>query len=258
MNLKNAAKSLIAPAVVAAGFVAIVPIVKEWRPLHPAEAEDWLPFVALVALAIEAALVFGWERAPRIALGVCALAVAGLGVFAFFRLLPQESRPSAAFQTLAAVSAFAFWLNAAALDSAGGSMIVRPMLGVVALGMAGSLLISGSAIQGELGLGFAVALILGLIVESFVSRTTDRPCRLILLASALLAAEALGGVTYSSLPQAVVLVLGVAAIAAWPAAIGPLARAATWKRAVLVALASGLIALAAVGLAYRLSPPLEF
>jgi hypothetical protein len=247
-----------APAVAAlfaGGYVAAHALVAPWPALAPVEALDWLPYCALAAFLI--GIIVQAFRTNVPVRNVIVLVFILVGIWFFFRLTPEETRPKAPAILVRALIGFCFWLILQVLAVRLPSRAFWPIAPICAAGVAGALLLSGSISQGQAGLAFAgVALVVALI-ELVRPNETPNFAAVVVLVFMILA-EILGGLSFSELRLAVAGLLLAAPLLAFVAAFGPMARSATLKRMVIVVLLVGIAEAAAVGLAYSLSPPIEF
>jgi hypothetical protein len=147
------------------------------------------------------------------------------------------------------------WGNLEALADRRSTSLLGPSLLVAASSAGATLLLSGSMVLGQLGLGLASAVaavwVLSLWWPLFLSRGG------IPVLVAAYGALLIEGHIYAGLPAASAYLLAAAPLAAWVGLVGPARRLAAWQAALLSAIATLVPAVVALGLAIAASPGYE-
>ncbi len=242
-------------ALMAGGYVAVHAIIAPWPCIAPVEALDWLPYCALGSLAVGLVAQALSKYAFARSLVVCVFVV--VGVWLFYRLTPEETRPKLNIILVQAAVAAAFWLGLDRVFSRLSPRVFWATAPICAAGVAAALLLSGSMSQGQAAFAFAGVTLVIAAIE--IVRPSGPPNHAAVVVFAfMLLAQILGGVVFSDLRLAVAGLLLAAPLLAAVAAFGPLARAKFWKRLLAALVLVGLAVATAVGLAIWLSPPIEF
>jgi hypothetical protein len=217
--------------------------------LPPVDVTDRVPLVALAAAALAAAEA-AWRATVtgRVLLAALVIGLV-LGPVATADGLEREAviRLAAAL----AVAAVA-WANVEDLAArTDGADLVRALV-ITSVGAGLSLLLSGSAVLGQLGLALAAAL-----AASWLAAGRP-PAGAVSTTTAILTALVLIGFVYASLPATSAVLLASAPAAVWPTRLGPFRRLNPWTTAFLNTAAVMVPVAVAVGLAVAGSPPLEY
>jgi hypothetical protein len=232
-----------------AGHVAVA------RPaVPPADVTDRIPWLALAATALALFEAFRSPGLPARAVGRSLLAVLTLWLVLGPVLAAGDlSREMAVTLAASAAVALLAWADLEALAAwAAGADVARALL-ITAAGAGPALLLSGSAVLGQLGAALAAAL-----AAAWLATRGRPPAGAVPVAAALLTALVLEGHVYAALPGASALLLAAAPAGVWLTRLGPVRRlgpravAALGSAAVLVPVA------VAVGLAVSSSPSTEY
>ena len=258
--------AVLLPAMVAAGVVGLARRFGRWwwsasavglassaahlalaRPAFPpSDVTDRVFFIALAAVALavfEAARRLG---SPGRIAGRALLAALTLGLV----LGPVIGNEALTVRLVAsAVVALAAWANVEALAARGDASAAFGALLVTAAGAGLVLLLSGSAVLGQLGVALSAALAGAWLSSGFRTPEGFAPA-----GSAVLVALLVIGFVYASLPGLSALGLAVAPAAAWVVEVCPARRWNPWARAALGAAALAIPIGVAVALAISASP----
>jgi hypothetical protein len=148
------------------------------------------------------------------------------------------------------------WANLEALAARRSTATVGPAVLVVAAGAGAALLLSGSLVLGQIGLGLASALGAVWLLSCWMpGLSLGRGGVPVLVAT--FGALLIDGQVYAFLPRSSALILAAAPLMAWVASVGPARRLAGWKAALLGAFATLVPTAVAVGLAVAASPSYE-
>jgi hypothetical protein len=150
----------------------------------------------------------------------------------------------------------AAWGNLEALAARRSMAVLGPSVLVVAVSAGAALLLSGSMVLGQLGLGLAAAVAAVWVLslwqpDLFLSRGG------IPVLVAAYGALLIEGHVYAGLPASSAYLLAAAPLAAWVGFVGPARRLAAWQSAVLSAAATLVPAAVSLGLAIAASPGYE-
>jgi hypothetical protein len=150
----------------------------------------------------------------------------------------------------------AAWLNLEGLAARRTTAVLGPALLVVAVGAGAALLLAGSLVLSQIGLGLAAALgAVWLVSCGLPALSLSRGGVPVLVAT--LSALLIGGQVYAFLPRSSALLLAAAPLAAWVASVGPSRRLPSWQAALIGAAATLVPTAIALGLAISASPSYE-
>jgi hypothetical protein len=166
------------------------------------------------------------------------------------------TRSALARQGGLALVLLAAWANLESLASRRSTAMLGPALLVVAASAGVALMMSGSLVLGQLGLGLASALAAAWVVSWWLRGPSLRRGGIPVL-FATYGALLIVGHIYSGLPAPAAYLLAAAPLAAWVGFVGPTRRLAAWQATLLGALATLVPAAVAMGLAIAASPRYE-
>jgi hypothetical protein len=222
----------------------------------PVEVTDRIPWLVLAALLLGICESIrpspGWARWENrmllilLAMGLILGPVLGA---------TWPSRSDLAWQGGLVVLLLVVWASLEVLAARRSTAVLGPSLLVVAASAGASLLVSGSLVLGQLGLGLASTLAAVWVLSWWLpDRSMSRGGVPVLVAS--YAALLIEGHVYSALPLASAVLLAVAPLTAWAGFVG-LSRLAPWQGALLGAAATLVPAGVALGMAVAASPSYE-
>jgi hypothetical protein len=149
----------------------------------------------------------------------------------------------------------AAWGNLEALAAVRSMAVLGPSVLVVAASTGAALLLSGSMVLGQLGLGLAAAVAAIWVLSLWLHLLLGRGGIPVLVAA--YGALLIEGHVYAGLPASSAYLLAAAPLAAWVGFVGPARRLAAWQSALLSAVATLVPAAVALGLAIAASPGYE-
>jgi hypothetical protein len=149
----------------------------------------------------------------------------------------------------------AAWGNLEALAARRSMAVLGPSVLVVAASTGAALLLSGSMVLGQLGLGLAAAVAAIWVLSLWLHLLLGRGGIPVLVAA--YGALLIEGHVYAGLPASSAYLLAAAPLAAWVGFVGPARRLAAWQSALLSAVATLVPAAVALGLAIAASPGYE-
>jgi hypothetical protein len=229
-----------------------------WPGFFPLEAWGWVHVFALAALGV--GLVESAWPPPTLARWVIRLLVARALVGLILRpLVPDTFEVGAAAVRWGGLdlAILIVWGGLEGLADRLRGPALPLSLGLVGLGIAVGLVMSGSLRLGQLGLTVA-AVLAGVSSASVFARELSLARGPLAVLVIVWAALLLNGTFYADLPESSVILFAVAPLAGWVGQIGPLRRRGGWLQTLAMVLAVAVPAGLAVGLAVWSSPSLEY